>query len=148
MHRKVPAWFGPGVAGKGPASGGHLASGLPVFCDPAFLVVRVGTVAAQEQGARTAGIDKATVAIVDRAGVEEFLGEIAGSLKAREFPAAGSAGGVIPKGSGKFRNLGIPSVDDRVVQACLKLVLEPIFEADFKPCRTVSARTAGAGRDR
>lgn len=41
----------------------------------------------------------------------------------------------IPKGkSGKFRNLGIPTVSDRVVQASLKLVLEPIFEADFKPC--------------
>ena len=53
MHRKVPAWFGPGVAGKGPARG-HLASGLPVFYDPAFLVhawERVST----NKGARTAG---------------------------------------------------------------------------------------------
>ena len=42
---------------------------------------------------------------------------------------------MIPKGkSGKFRKLGIPTVADRVVQASLKLVLEPIFEADFKPC--------------
>ena len=40
-----------------------------------------------------------------------------------------------PKGnSGKFRKLGIPTIADRVVQASLKLVLEPIFEADFKPC--------------
>ena len=56
MHRKVPAWFGPGVAGKGPAYGGHLASGLPVLHDPAFLVhawERVST----NKGARTAGID-------------------------------------------------------------------------------------------
>ena len=40
----------------------------------------------------------------------------------------------IPKASGKIRRLGIPTVADRVVQAALKLVLEPIFEADFKPC--------------
>jgi RNA-directed DNA polymerase len=40
----------------------------------------------------------------------------------------------IPKASGKVRRLGIPTTADRVVQAALKLVLEPIFEADFKPC--------------
>ena len=41
---------------------------------------------------------------------------------------------MIPKKSGKLRRLGIPTARDRVVQAALKLVLEPIFEADFKPC--------------
>ncbi len=40
----------------------------------------------------------------------------------------------IPKASGKIRRLGIPTTRDRIVQAALKLVLEPIFEADFKPC--------------
>ena len=39
-----------------------------------------------------------------------------------------------PGGSGKLRKLGIPCIADRVVQAALKLVLEPIFEADFEPC--------------
>ena len=41
---------------------------------------------------------------------------------------------LIPKSNGKLRKLGIPTLGDRVVQASLKLVLEPIFEADFKPC--------------
>ncbi len=41
---------------------------------------------------------------------------------------------MIPKAGGKLRRLGIPTVADRVVQAALKLVLEPIFEADFEPC--------------
>ncbi len=41
---------------------------------------------------------------------------------------------MIPKSGGKFRRLGIPAARDRVVQASLKLVLEPIFEADFRPC--------------
>ena len=41
---------------------------------------------------------------------------------------------MIPKANGKLRKLGIPTIADRVVQASLKLVLEPIFEADFKPC--------------
>ena len=41
---------------------------------------------------------------------------------------------MIPKASGKVRRLGIPTARDRCVQASLKLVLEPIFEADFKPC--------------
>jgi RNA-directed DNA polymerase len=41
---------------------------------------------------------------------------------------------LIPKSGGKLRRLGIPATADRVVQASLKLVLEPIFEADFQPC--------------
>lgn len=40
----------------------------------------------------------------------------------------------IPKAGGKTRSLGIPTMTDRIIQASLKLVLEPIFEADFQPC--------------
>jgi RNA-directed DNA polymerase len=106
-----------------------------VFYDPAFLVVaweRVST----NRGAKTAGIDKATAAKVEAwVGVEAFLGQLRNSLKSGEFRPVEVRQVKIPKGnSGKFRKLGIPTIADRVVQASLKLVLEPIFEADFKPC--------------
>src|SRR6266498_2424154 len=103
--------------------------------DPAFLVhawQRVST----SKGARTAGIDKATAAMIETGvGVGAFLGQIRDSLKAGKFRPDEVRQVMIPKGnSGKFRKLGIPAVTGRVVQASLKLVLEPIFEADFKPC--------------
>jgi RNA-directed DNA polymerase len=56
------------------------------------------------------------------------------SLKSGEFAPVEVRQVMIPKASGKLRKLGIPTVADRVVQASLKLVLEPIFEADFLPC--------------
>jgi RNA-directed DNA polymerase len=103
--------------------------------DPAFLVhawERVST----NKGARTAGIDKITSAMVQAlVGVEAFLGQVRDSLKSGEFRPVEVRRVMIPKGNtGKFRKLGIPTIGDRVVQASLKLVLEPIFEADFKPC--------------
>ena len=84
-------------------------------------------------GARTAGVDRATVAWIEtRVGVEVFLGHIRDSLKSGEFQPVEVRQVMIPKGkSGKLRKLGIPTVADRVVQTSLKLVLEPIFEADF-----------------
>jgi len=103
--------------------------------DPAFLVhawERVST----NKGAQTAGIDRATAARVENeVGVVAFLGRIRDLLKAGEFRPVEARRVMIPKGNtGKFRKLGIPTIADRVVQASLKLVLEPIFEADFKPC--------------
>jgi RNA-directed DNA polymerase len=103
--------------------------------DPAFLVhawERVST----NKGAQTAGIDKATAARVEAwIGVEAFLGQIRDSLKAGEFRPVEVRQARIPKGNtGKFRKLGIPTIADRVVQASLKLVLEPVFETDFQPC--------------
>ena len=86
-------------------------------------------------GARTPGIDKATVAdIENRIGAGAFLEQIRDSLKSGEFRPEPVRQVMIPKKSGKLRKLGIPTVADRVVQAALKLVLEPIFEADFQPC--------------
>ena len=55
-------------------------------------------------------------------------------LKARRFAPQRVRQKTIPKASGKVRSLGIPTAADRVVQSSLKLVLEPVFEAHFKPC--------------
>jgi RNA-directed DNA polymerase len=104
--------------------------------DPAFLVHAFERVASNA-GAKTAGIDGMTVAQVKaREGGElEFLARLRDSLKSGEYQPVEVRQVMIPKGkTGKFRKLGIPSVTDRVVQASLKAVLEPIFEADFKPC--------------
>jgi RNA-directed DNA polymerase len=105
-----------------------------LVCDPAFLMVAWERVAGNK-GARTPGVDRATVAqIRHRDGVEAFLSEVREQLKVRTFTPVEVRQVVIPKVSGKVRSLGIPTVTDRVVQAALKLVLEPIFEADFEPC--------------
>jgi RNA-directed DNA polymerase len=103
--------------------------------DPAFLVCaweRVTT----NQGARTPGIDKVSAGLVETwVGTEAFLSQIRDALKSGAFRPVAVRRVMIPKGNtGKFRKLGIPAITDRVVQASLKLVLEPIFEADFKPC--------------
>ncbi|RSM85626.1 group II intron reverse transcriptase/maturase [Streptomyces sp. WAC 01325] len=91
---------------------------------------------AGNKGARTAGMDGITVAHVEeQIGVHRFLDDLRTSLKDGSFRPQPVRERKIPKpgGSGKVRSLGIPTVADRVVQAALKLVLEPIFEADFEP---------------
>ncbi len=103
--------------------------------DPATLQVAYARVAAN-RGARTAGSDGWTVHRIEtEIGREEFLAGIRSALKAGEYRPQPVRERKIPKpgGSGKVRRLGIPTVADRVVQAALKLVLEPIFEADFLP---------------
>ena len=102
--------------------------------DPAFLVHAWERVSSNA-GARTPGVDKATVAGIETwIGVEVFLGQIRDSLKSGGFRPVEVRQVMIPKANGKLRKLGIPTIADRVVQASLKLVLEPIFEADFKSC--------------
>jgi RNA-directed DNA polymerase len=103
--------------------------------DPATLAVAFERVATN-RGARTAGSDGLTVARIEtQIGVSRFLDELRGLLKTGQFRPEPVRERKIPKpgGSGKVRRLGIPTVADRVVQAALKLVLEPIFEADFEP---------------
>jgi RNA-directed DNA polymerase len=87
------------------------------------------------KGARTAGVDGHTAASIEvLAGVEEFLDMLRVSVKDRSFRPLPVRERMIPKANGKVRRLGIATIADRVVQASLKLVLEPIFEADFLPC--------------
>jgi len=82
----------------------------------------------------SAGLDAQSIADVERYGDELFLKEIAAVLRAGEYRPSAVLRRYIPKAGGKKRPLGIPTVRDRVVQMAAKLVLEPIFEADFLPC--------------
>jgi RNA-directed DNA polymerase len=105
-----------------------------LVADPAFLLVAWDRVRGNK-GARTAGADGQTVYYVETVrGVEGFLDELRSQLRDRSFRPLPVRERMIPKAGGKLRRLGIAAVRDRVVQASLKLVLEPIFEADFLPC--------------
>jgi group II intron reverse transcriptase/maturase len=81
-----------------------------------------------------AGVDRMTIGAVERYGVRRFLRELGEVLRAGEYGAQVVRRAYIPKADGSKRPLGIPTVQDRVVQMAAKLVLEPIFEADFAPC--------------
>jgi len=102
-----------------------------LVCDPAFLVVAWSRVRVNK-GSRSAGVDGIVPSRIADPGA--WLSELRDDLKARRFQPDRVRERMIPKRDGKLRRLGIPTARDRVVQASLKLVLEPIFEADFKPC--------------
>ena len=105
-----------------------------LVADPGFLLVAWDRVRGNK-GARTAGVDGRTASFIEmRVGIEEFLGALRSQIKDRSFRPMPVRERMIPKASGKLRRLGIATITDRVVQASLKLVLEPIFEADFLPC--------------
>ncbi len=102
--------------------------------DPSFLRVAWERVR-MNRGARTAGVDGLTARYISNVrGEEQFLADLRADLRAGSFAPLAVRERLIPKSGGRLRRLGIPTVRDRVVQAALKLVLEPIFEADFHPC--------------
>jgi RNA-directed DNA polymerase len=92
------------------------------------------------------GIDGVTFEAIEAAGLETFLEGIRGELVSGTYRPMRNRRRDIPKDKGKVRTLGIPTIRDRVVQGALKLILEPVFEADFqagsygyRPKRTAQA---------
>lgn len=105
-----------------------------LVCDPATLMVAWQRVRSN-RGSRSAGVDGQTARHVEQVlGVERFLDGLREELRAGSFRPLPVKERMIPKRGGRLRRLGVPTLRDRVAQAALKSVLEPIFEVDFKPC--------------
>jgi len=79
-------------------------------------------------------VDAETIQTIEQYGAEKFLAEIQAALWTGRYRPSPVKRRYIPKADGKQRPLGIPTVRDRVVQMAAKLVIEPIYEADFQPC--------------
>ena len=120
---------GGGLAGAAADPGRRFDDVFNLVADPAFLVLAWIRVR-ENKGAKTAGIDGDTAWMIERndGGVQRFLERLRSNLKDRSFVPAPVRQVMIPKpGTRKKRRLGIPTARDRVVQAALKLVLEPIL---------------------
>jgi len=118
-----------------------------LITDPRNLRIAVARVA-QNRGRRSAGVDGLTVRKALAKGVDGFVANARAELRSGAYRPSPVRRVRFPKPGqpGKFRPLGIPTVRDRVVQAAVKNIMEPIFEADFfptsygfRPCRSAHA---------
>jgi RNA-directed DNA polymerase len=106
----------------------------PLIWKPSFLEIALDRVLAN-RGSRSAGIDGVTVKdFQDSEYRANFIRTLSQGLKAKTFKPSPGRRTYVPKDNGKRRPLGILTVKDRVVQMVLKMLLEPIFEADFLEC--------------
>ena len=80
------------------------------------------------------GYDKVTFSAIEEYGVDNYLRELAEELKAETYKPQPILRVYVPKANGKMRPLGIPTIRDRIVQMSCKMVIEPVFEADFEDC--------------
>jgi RNA-directed DNA polymerase len=103
-----------------------------LICDPATLLVAWERVK-RNRGSKTAGVDGQTRRQVEQVGVDGVLATLREELKDGTYRPLPARERLIPKRSGKLRRLGISALRDRIVQTAARLVLEPIFEADFCP---------------
>lgn len=82
------------------------------------------------KGSQTPGVDHKTALDVD----SDLIIKLADRLKAGRYKPKPARRVQVPKANGKLRPLGISTIEDRIVQQALKMILEPIFEADFRNC--------------
>ena len=105
----------------------------PMYCGRAWQEVKAN--------GGSAGVDGVSLEEVERQGVASFLEVIAADLKAGRYQPQAVLRVYIPKPDGRQRPLGIPTVRDRIVQQACRIVIEPVFEANFRICKAISQET-------